>query len=73
MQLNPQFSFNAMNRISSPMRTDVDAAADTLEHLSSQLRISWERGQVQLIPLHEEIEFNEDYAPRETVAKFGVG
>jgi two-component system LytT family sensor kinase len=62
-----------MNRISSPMRTDVDAADDMLEHLSSQLRISLERGQDQLIQLHQEIELIEVYAPRETVAKFGVG
>ena len=51
----------------------VDATVDTLEHLISQLRISLERVQVRLIPLHEEVELNKDYGPRETVAKFGVG
>jgi len=61
MQLNPHFLFNAMNSISSLMRTDVDAADEMLEQLSSLLRITLERGSVQLIPLHDEIEFIEVY------------
>ncbi len=61
MQLNPHFLFNAMNSISSLMRTDVDAADEMLEQLSSLLRISLERGSVQMIPLHDEIEFIEVY------------
>jgi len=61
MQLNPHFLFNAMNSISSLMRTDVDAADTMLEQLSSLLRISLERGNVQLIPLRDEMEFIEVY------------
>jgi two-component system LytT family sensor kinase len=61
MQLNPHFLFNAMNSISSLMRTDVDAADTMLEQLSSLLRITLERGEVQMVPLHEEIEFLELY------------
>jgi two-component system LytT family sensor kinase len=61
MQLNPHFLFNAMNSISSLMRTDVNAADNMLEQLSSLLRISLERGDVQLISLHEEMEFIEVY------------
>ena len=61
MQLNPHFLFNAMNSISSLMRTDVDAADTMLEQLSSLLRITLERGMVQLIPLREEMEFIEVY------------
>ncbi len=61
MQLNPHFLFNAMNSISSLMRTDVDAADTMLEQLSSLLRISLERGNMQLIPLREEMEFIEVY------------
>jgi two-component system, LytTR family, sensor kinase len=61
MQLNPHFLFNAMNSISSLMRTDVNAADTMLEQLSSLLRISLERGNVQLIPLREEMEFIEVY------------
>jgi two-component system, LytTR family, sensor kinase len=61
MQLNPHFLFNTMNSISSLMRIDIDAADDLLEQLSSLLRMTLERRDVQLIPLHEEIEFTETY------------
>ncbi len=61
MQLNPHFLFNAMNSISSLMRSDVDGADEMLEQLSSLLRMSLERGTAQLITLHEEIEFLEIY------------
>ncbi len=61
MQLNPHFLFNAMNSISSLMRTDVDAADTMLEQLSSLLRITLERGDVQMVPLHKEVEFVEIY------------
>ena len=61
MQLNPHFLFNAMNSISSLMRTDLDAADEMLEQLSSLLRISLERGSVQMISLRDEIDFLEVY------------
>ena len=61
MQLNPHFLFNAMNSISSLMRTDVNAADNMLEQLSSLLRITLERGEMQLVPLHKEVEFVELY------------
>jgi two-component sensor histidine kinase len=61
MQLNPHFLFNTMNSISSLMRIDIDAADSMLEHLASLLRMTLERGDVQLVPLHEEIEFIETY------------
>jgi two-component system, LytTR family, sensor kinase len=61
MQLNPHFLFNTMNSISSLMQTDVAAADKMLEQLSSLLRITLERGEVQLIPLSDEMEFIEMY------------
>jgi len=61
MQLNPHFLFNTMNSISSLMHTDIAAADDMLEQLSSLLRITLKRGEVQLIPLSEEMEFIEMY------------
>jgi two-component system, LytTR family, sensor kinase len=61
MQLNPHFLFNTMNSISSLMRIDIEAADCLLEQLSSLLRMTLERRDVQLIPLHEEIEFTETY------------
>ena len=61
MQLNPHFLFNAMNSISSLMRSDLEAADNMLEQLSCLLRMSLERGESQLISLREEIEFIELY------------
>lgn len=61
MQLNPHFLFNTMNSISSLMRSDIDAADSMLEQMSSLLRMTLERKDVQLIPLHDEIEFIETY------------
>src|ERR1700677_2377003 len=61
MQLNPHFLFNTMNSISSLMRSDVEAADNMLEQLSSLLRIALDRGDSQLIPLRDEIEFIEMY------------
>jgi len=61
MQLNPHFLFNTMNSISSLMRSDIEAADAMLEQLSSLLRMTLERRDVQLIPLHDEIEFIETY------------
>ena len=61
MQLNPHFLFNTMNSISSLMQTDIAAADKMLEQLSSLLRITLQRGDVQLIPLSDEMEFIEMY------------
>jgi two-component system, LytTR family, sensor kinase len=61
MQLNPHFLFNTMNSISSLMQTDIAVADTMLEQLSSLLRITLERGEVQLINLSDEMEFIEMY------------
>jgi hypothetical protein len=61
MNLNPHFLFNTLNSISSLMRSDVIGADIMLEQLSSLLRITLERGKVQMIPLCDEIEFVEMY------------
>jgi LytS/YehU family sensor histidine kinase len=61
MQLNPHFLFNTMNGISSLMRVDVEAADRMLEQLSFLMRITIERGDAQLIPLRDEMDFIETY------------
>jgi two-component system LytT family sensor kinase len=61
MQLNPHFLFNTLNGVSSLMRTDVVAADTMLEQLSCLLRITLERGEAQLIPLSDEMQFVEMY------------
>jgi two-component system LytT family sensor kinase len=61
MQLNPHFLFNALNSVSSLMRTDVEVADEMLERLSSLLRITLEQGDAQKIRLQEEIEIVQLY------------
>ncbi len=61
MQLNPHFLFNTMNSVSSLMRSDIEGADSLLEQLSSLLRMTLERRDIQLIPLHDEVEFTETY------------
>ena len=61
MQLNPHFLFNTMNSVSSLMRSDMEAADQVLEQLSSMLRITLDRGEQQLIPLAEEVDFIQLY------------
>lgn len=61
MQLNPHFLFNTMNSISSLIRIDPAAADLMLEQLSSLLRMTLDRGEVQLIPLKDEMQFTEMY------------
>jgi two-component system, LytTR family, sensor kinase len=61
MQLNPHFLFNTMNSISSLMHVDIAAADTMLEQLSNLLRITLERGEVQRIPLSDEMAFIEMY------------
>ena len=61
MQLNPHFLFNAMNSISSLMRSDIDAADNMLEQLSCLMRMSLERGEAQLVTLRDELDFIELY------------
>lgn len=61
MQLNPHFLFNTLNSVSSLMRSDVECADQVLEQLGSMLRITLDRGNKQLIPLTEEIEFIQLY------------
>jgi two-component system, LytTR family, sensor kinase len=61
MQLNPHFLFNALNSVSSLMRTDVEVADEMLERLSSLLRITLDQGDAQKIRLQEEIEIVQLY------------
>ncbi|HKO18843.1 MAG TPA: histidine kinase [Acidobacteriaceae bacterium] len=61
MQLNPHFLFNTMNSISSLIRIDPAAADVMLEQLSNLLRMTLQRGEVQLIPLSDEMQFTEMY------------
>jgi len=54
-QLRPHFLFNTLNAISGLMHTDPRAADDMIGNLSSLLRLSLDSGDVQNVPLREEL------------------
>ena len=61
MQINPHFLFNTLNTISALIRMNPDAADRMIVRLSELLRRTLDRGDVQEVPLSEEIEFLKSY------------
>src|SRR4051812_4560813 len=69
-QLQPHFLFNTLNAISGLMRTDVEAADRMMDRLGDLLRMALESGNVQELPLKEELEMLQKYLDIEQV-RFG--
>jgi len=61
MQINPHFLFNTLNTISALIHENPNAADRMIVRLSELLRRTLDRGDVQEVPLHEEIEFLKSY------------
>ncbi len=61
MQINPHFLFNTLNTISALIHENPDAADRMIVRLSGLLRRTLDRGDVQEVPLREEIEFLKSY------------
>ncbi|MCU0785973.1 MAG: histidine kinase [Verrucomicrobia bacterium] len=61
MQINPHFLFNTLNTISALIHENPDAADRMIVRLSELLRRTLDRGDVQEVPLREEIEFLKSY------------
>jgi signal transduction histidine kinase len=61
LQLQPHFLFNALNTISAVMYTDPRAADEMLEQLAELLRASLRTGQVDQLPLREELALLDRY------------
>ena len=61
MQLNPHFLFNTLNTISALIHENPDAADRMIVRLSELLRRTLDRGDVQEVPLREELEFLRSY------------
>ncbi len=61
MQINPHFLFNTLNTISALIRENPDAAERMVVRLSELFRRTLDRGDVQEVPLREEIEFLKSY------------
>lgn len=66
-QLQPHFLFNTMHSISSLMLTDVPAADRMMTRLSDLLRMSLEKGGVQITPLSCELDFVNGYLEIEKI------
>jgi LytS/YehU family sensor histidine kinase len=69
-QLRPHFLFNTLNAISGLIHTDPRAADDMIGNLSCLLRNSLESGEVQIVPLHEELRVLQLYVDIQQV-RFG--
>jgi two-component system LytT family sensor kinase len=61
MQLHPHFLFNTLNGIATLVSDEPEHAKMLIVKLSSLLRTALDRGNSDLIPLHEELKFVEDY------------
>lgn len=61
MQINPHFLFNTLNTISALIHENPNAADRMVVRLSELLRRTLDRGDVQEVPLREELEFLKGY------------
>jgi len=61
MQINPHFLFNTLNTISALVHENPDAADRMIARLSGLLRQTLDRGDVQEVPLREELDFLRTY------------
>ncbi|MBS1796156.1 MAG: histidine kinase [Acidobacteria bacterium] len=61
MQLHPHFLFNTLNAISELIYRDPESAERMIGDLSDLLRMSFEKLEVQEIPLKQELEFLKKY------------
>ncbi len=61
MQINPHFLFNTLNTISALIPENPEAADRMIARLSGLLRRTLESGDVQEVPLREELEFLKSY------------
>jgi two-component sensor histidine kinase len=61
MQINPHFLFNTLNTISALIHENPDAADRMIVRLSELLRRTLDRGDVQEVPLREELDFLRSY------------
>jgi two-component system, LytTR family, sensor kinase len=70
MQINPHFLFNTFNTISALIRENPEAADRVVVRLGELLRRTLDRGEVQEVPLREEIAFLRGYLEIELM-RFG--
>lgn len=64
-QINPHFLFNALNNLYGLFKKRDEKAEDTLFSLSSMMRYSLYETQRDMVPLHDELTFVEQYVKLE--------
>ena len=67
MQLQPHFLFNTLNSISALVHSNPDGADEMISRLGDFLRTTLDAPHGQLIPLHQELAFIQDYLAIEQI------
>jgi anti-sigma regulatory factor (Ser/Thr protein kinase) len=60
-QLHPHFLFNALNAVATLIRSDANAALETLTSFSELLRLALSQSEKQEVPLREDLRFLQRY------------
>ena len=66
-QLNPHFLFNSLNSLRALIDEDAPRARESVTRLANMLRYSLQSGQLETVPLEEEVRIVEDYLALEQI------
>lgn len=66
-QLNPHFLFNSLNSLRALIDEDAPRARESVTRLANMLRYSLQSGQLETVPLEDEVRIVEDYLALELI------
>lgn len=66
-QVNPHFLFNSLNSLRALIDEDAPRAREAVTRLANMLRYSLQSGQLELVPLEDEVRIVEDYLALEQI------
>jgi signal transduction histidine kinase len=66
-QINPHFLFNSLNSLRALIDEDAPRARESVTRLANMLRYSLQSGQLQTVPLEDELRIVEDYLALEQI------
>ncbi len=66
-QINPHFLFNSLNSLRALIDEDAPRARESVTRLANMLRYSLQSGQLETVPLEDEIRIVEDYLALEQI------
>jgi len=66
-QINPHFLFNSLNSLRALIDEDAPRARESVTRLANMLRYSLQSGQLETVPLDEELRIVEDYLALEQI------